>query len=192
LDADPSRRRALDFGCGVGRLTFALANEFERVDGVDISAPMIEKAAEYEARFSPGLPGETHFHLNTNLDLSLFDGEQFSFVLSLVVLQHLQPEFSRTYITEFCRLLEPGGTLVFQIPARRETAALRIRGTIGRSLRRLKHRIRPDETPVMEMFGTPPGEVEALIDSNGLRLIAAVPDNRAETWESYTYVATRD
>jgi tRNA/tmRNA/rRNA uracil-C5-methylase (TrmA/RlmC/RlmD family) len=38
-------RRALDFGCGVGRITQALANHFERCDGVDISPSMLETAA---------------------------------------------------------------------------------------------------------------------------------------------------
>ncbi|MHB1309788.1 MAG: class I SAM-dependent methyltransferase [Limisphaerales bacterium] len=37
---------ALDFGCGVGRLTRALAARFERVHGVDISDTMIQHARE--------------------------------------------------------------------------------------------------------------------------------------------------
>lgn len=36
--------RALDFGCGVGRLTQALANYFDQVYGVDIAPSMIELA----------------------------------------------------------------------------------------------------------------------------------------------------
>ncbi len=35
---------ALDFGCGVGRLTQPLAQRFDHVTGVDISPPMIEAA----------------------------------------------------------------------------------------------------------------------------------------------------
>ena len=38
---------ALEFGCGPGRLSFALARHFDRVVGVDISAPMLERAREY-------------------------------------------------------------------------------------------------------------------------------------------------
>ena len=41
----PGRRgRALDFGCGVGRLTRALGERFESAIGVDISAGMVEQA----------------------------------------------------------------------------------------------------------------------------------------------------
>ena len=36
--------RALDFGCGVGRVTRALAARFERAHGLDISARMVEQA----------------------------------------------------------------------------------------------------------------------------------------------------
>ena len=38
------RGRALDFGCGAGRLTQALAGQFERCDGVDIAASMVAEA----------------------------------------------------------------------------------------------------------------------------------------------------
>jgi 2-polyprenyl-3-methyl-5-hydroxy-6-metoxy-1,4-benzoquinol methylase len=35
---------ALDFGCGVGRVTRGLADHFQRVVGVDVAATMIERA----------------------------------------------------------------------------------------------------------------------------------------------------
>src|SRR5450759_126117 len=36
------RSRALDFGCGPGRLTQALTSHFDQVDGVDISPSLLE------------------------------------------------------------------------------------------------------------------------------------------------------
>jgi 2-polyprenyl-3-methyl-5-hydroxy-6-metoxy-1,4-benzoquinol methylase len=42
-----SKGRALDFGCGVGRLTQALALHFEEVVGVDISPTFVELASQY-------------------------------------------------------------------------------------------------------------------------------------------------
>ena len=44
LGLDVGRGEVLDFGCGVGRLSQALAPHFQRVTGVDISAEMIEQA----------------------------------------------------------------------------------------------------------------------------------------------------
>ena len=43
------RARALDFGCGVGRLTQALCRHFARCDRVDISPTMIEQARAWNA-----------------------------------------------------------------------------------------------------------------------------------------------
>src|SRR5262249_11664210 len=41
------RDRALDFGCGVGRLTQALANYFGEIWGVDIAPSMLAQAEKY-------------------------------------------------------------------------------------------------------------------------------------------------
>src|SRR5258706_3969075 len=45
----PALRRghALDFGCGVGRLSQGLAPHFARVTGVDLSARMVALARDY-------------------------------------------------------------------------------------------------------------------------------------------------
>ena len=42
--ASPAGRRVLDFGCGIGRVAIALADEAEWVLGVDLSARMIAQA----------------------------------------------------------------------------------------------------------------------------------------------------
>ena len=44
LHLEIARRRALDFGCGVGRLTQALARHFDSVVGVDIAPSMLRLA----------------------------------------------------------------------------------------------------------------------------------------------------
>ena len=43
----PQTGCALDFGCGLGRLSQALATRFDFVDGVDISSSMIRQANEF-------------------------------------------------------------------------------------------------------------------------------------------------
>jgi SAM-dependent methyltransferase len=111
-----ARRRALDFGCGAGRLTQALAPHFARCDGVDISASMLRLAREHNR-----YPDRCTYHLNAAPDLALFEDESFDFVYSTLVLQHMEPRYSTHYMRELVRVLAPGGLLVFQLPSQRST-----------------------------------------------------------------------
>lgn len=104
---------ALDFGCGVGRLSQALARHFESVCGVDISPTMIDTAEKLNQ-----FPAECRYFVNAADDLRLFRDGQFTFIYSNVVLQHINPEISRRYITEFGRITRKGGVVVFQLPSR--------------------------------------------------------------------------
>lgn len=112
--------RALDFGCAVGRLTQALCRHFDRCDGVDIAPSMIELARKYDQ-----FPGRCQYHVNDRDDLALFPDNTFDFVYSRLVLQHMQPVFSKKYIREFIRVLAPGGIALFQIPAGSPDPAVR-------------------------------------------------------------------
>jgi SAM-dependent methyltransferase len=109
----PLRRgKALDFGCGLGRLSQALACYFDEVSGVDIAPAMIRKARGYNA-----YADRCRFYVNERDDLELFSDNQFDFILSLIVLQHMRPDYAKKYIAEFLRLLAPGGLLLFQEPS---------------------------------------------------------------------------
>ena len=108
----PGTGRALDFGCGVGRLTQALSSHFAEADGVDIAEGMLERA-----RALNRAGDRCRYHLNERDDLSLFPSGTFDFVYSNITLQHMPTEFSRHYIEEFFRVARPGGTVVFQIPS---------------------------------------------------------------------------
>lgn len=104
--------RALDFGCGVGRLTQALAGHFERCDGVDIAPSMVSLAERYDRH-----AGRVRYHVNARPDLSLFEDRAFSFVYTSLVLQHMPPALATGYIREFVRVLAPAGLLVFHLPS---------------------------------------------------------------------------
>jgi len=84
LSLRPGTARALDFGCGVGRLTFALADRFDEVVGVDIAESMVDCARRWNDR------GErVRFVANARADLSLFADDSFDFVYSSITLQHV-------------------------------------------------------------------------------------------------------
>jgi SAM-dependent methyltransferase len=112
LGVEVPRDRALDFGCGVGRLTQALGRNFAECAGVDIAPSMIELARDYNT-----LGDRCTYHLNDRDDLRLFQDDSFDFIYSTVVLQHIAPEYTRNYIREFVRVLRPGGVALFDVPS---------------------------------------------------------------------------
>ena len=111
LGLRPGPGRVLDFGCGAGRLSNALAAHFEHVVGVDISAPMLE-----EARRLDRSGGRIEFVLNERPDLSLFGDASFDLVYTDLVLQHLPPKLAEGYVHEFARVVRPGGAMVLGVP----------------------------------------------------------------------------
>ena len=99
---------ALDFGCGVGRLTQALGRYFGSCVGVDISQTMIQRAQSLNE-----LP---HCQYVATSEIPLpFPTAAFSFVYSNIVLQHIPQHFAKKYLREFVRVLAPGGLLVFGV-----------------------------------------------------------------------------
>jgi len=177
------RQRALDFGCGVGRLTQALARHFEEAVGVDISSAMIEHAKNYDS-----LENRCRFLLNDTDDLRQFTDGEFDFVYSSITLQHMPPHLAARYIQEFIRVLRPDGLALFQLPSRR-------RSTLGR-LKTAAHEIldpiagRFGSRPLMR--GTPTFSVRRLVTDAGGEILDIAPDESAgPDWESYRYLAAR-
>ena len=136
----------LDFGCGVGRLTQALARRFASCVGIDISQEMITRAnalnqyqhCRYVVSAAPQLP--------------LAD-ESCSFLYSNLVLQHVARPFSVNYLREFTRVLAPGGVLVFGVQDRFATPDL------AASLTRLRHILHP-RSRVRSWLNRPGGDMQ--------------------------------
>jgi len=108
--------QALDFGCGVGRLTQALARRLERVVGADISPVMIDLARRLNR-----YPDRARYICTAETDLDTLPARSFGCIYSNIVLQHVAPDISVRYLDEFFRLLQPNGLLVFQLPSHRES-----------------------------------------------------------------------
>lgn len=182
------KRRALDFGCGVGRLTQALSEHFEEVYGVDISSAMIQQARGHNRHGD-----RCHYVVNEVDDLHIFPNEHFDFIYSNITLQHMPARYSQRYLAEFLRVLAPGGVLLFQLPSvvRKSGSTL-----AGRTLRKFYYRFLWDllhpQTPYMGMYGIPKETVIRLINRHGGRVIDVVPDAAAEPeWEGYRYLVTQ-
>ncbi len=113
LPAGANRRawRALEIGCGPGRLMRPLSRHFGEIHGVDISDRMIELAAE-KLRDIP----HAHAHHTAGSDLAAFADESFDFVYSYAVFQHIPDrDVIFQYLREATRVLKQGGIARFQL-----------------------------------------------------------------------------
>jgi SAM-dependent methyltransferase len=173
--------RALDFGCGVGRLTQALAEHFSEVIGVDISPAMIERARTLPQRGN----GRCEFQVNDRPDLRLFPDGRFDLVFSKIVLQHNEPQVTLAYIREFVRVTRPGGMIVFQLPS---CPAPTLIGLLLRVLPiRLIRLIRK-----MDMYGVSPKIILRVMEEAGAPVIHFERDGAAgKHWIGFQYYARK-
>jgi SAM-dependent methyltransferase len=173
-----SRRSALDFGCGIGRLTQALAGHFDHVYGVDISAKMIELAGENNHQGA-----RCEYVWNPGGDLRKFADGSLDMIYSWITLQHMRPRYARRYMREFLRVLAPGGLLLFQYPSKPIHFGLRVA-----RWKAFMSRPRP-----MYMNGMDREEVVALLERGGARVLDVQQDDTAiPGYHSLCYAATRD
>ncbi len=208
LSPGRSRKRALDFGCGIGRVTQAFCDYFDECDGVDIAASMIALAERFNRHGD-----RCRYHVNAEADLRLFGDETFDFVYSNIVLQHIRPPLSKRYLTEFLRVLVPGGVAVFQLPSevardpgadaetptppgshRPETEVLRLaeKGSQPARVRvaaegGLPQRDEASFEPRIEMWGIPRVDVVELVERAG----GDVLDVQEDAWAGPPWIGFR-
>ncbi|MCU0634174.1 MAG: class I SAM-dependent methyltransferase [Gemmatimonadaceae bacterium] len=176
--------RALDFGCGVGRLSQALATRFDHVTGVDIAESMVAKARELNRHGD-----RVEYVANTVDDLRFLADQSIDFVYSSISLQHVPPPANARYIAEFMRILRPGALAVFQVPNGREIGT----GGLSQWLYRLRRQylrrawkiIRGK--PPYEMHYVPRAVVERIIAQGGAQLVVAKPVGSRKPDDNYRY-----
>lgn len=178
--------QALDFGCGMGRLSQALCSRFKKVTGVDISKTMIQLANENNQ-----FVNKCSYIVNEQADLSCFESNTFDFILSSITLQHIPKKYIYIYINEFIRILKPGGKIIFSLPSKppfiyRMTVTLLTHKLINK-FRKLIYKYKY----VMEMYWINKKKLSTFINTNG-KLISTYPDKSAgDNWEGYIYIVTK-
>jgi 2-polyprenyl-3-methyl-5-hydroxy-6-metoxy-1,4-benzoquinol methylase len=117
-----ARGRALEFGCGVGRLAIPLKRDagFAGVVGADISESMLQEARR---NAQDANLGHIDFVLSDD-QLSRLDGA-FDFVHSFIVLQHIPVARGEVIVRRLMESLAPGGVAALQLPFARRSGVLR-------------------------------------------------------------------
>ena len=179
---------ALDFGCGLGRITRALRVCCSEVVGVDVSEGMIRQAQAYTPT--------CHFVHNPHNDLRIFSSNRFDLAYSRLVLQHQRSaKLITNYVSELVRVIKPAGLAVFQIPCeidflhrmqprRRIYEVLRSIGMPAKSL--YSWGLFP-----IWMTSVPEGDVAYAVQRTGGRVIAVESDDSCPGLKNKLYYATK-
>jgi SAM-dependent methyltransferase len=98
--ADPAVLRMLDVGCGPGMFGRYLVDEVAELHGVDVSEPMVERAARENPKGFYGLfDGETLPYEEGSLDLAF----------AVCVFHHVERASRLRLASEMARVVRPGG-----------------------------------------------------------------------------------
>jgi SAM-dependent methyltransferase len=127
----------VDVGCGLGRITRALAGRARHVHAIDVSPEMLRRARELNPQLD-----NVDWHEGDGTSLRPLGDASVDGVFSWVVFQHIpDPEITLGYVREMGRVLRPGGWAAFGIsddprihaePPLGERVKRRLQGLVGR------------------------------------------------------------
>ncbi|MCW2704238.1 MAG: hypothetical protein JWQ37_2233 [Blastococcus sp.] len=180
--------RVLDFGCGAGRLSQALAEHADEVVGLDVSPPMLETARALDRS-----DGRCSFVLGEDPDLRAFPDGSFDLVYTERVLQHLPRPVLENYLAEFVRVLRPGGVAYLHCTTRPmwTPRGMTWRLAPGPLVRWAQRRLLGYPAP-MRMTRMTEGRVAAVVGAAGAEVLAGVAVDEPEThWQARRYVVRK-
>jgi len=102
-------RTVVEIGCGIGRMTAALAEHFGRVVGLDIAPALLEEASARNKH------AHVRFELADGSRVQPRSVSQADTVFSYEVFYYIAPPVVEQYFQDVHRLLRPGGEFVFQL-----------------------------------------------------------------------------
>jgi 2-polyprenyl-3-methyl-5-hydroxy-6-metoxy-1,4-benzoquinol methylase len=169
----------LEFGCGLGRVSRWLCQDFDRVIGVDLLQRYLDIGAqELRAR---GVTNFTPLRLRQIRDLANLP--DYKVFYPRYVLQHNPPPVIRVILTYLLLRLSPGGVAIFQVP---------IFGQ-GYRFSVAVHLAKMSEIAWSEMHVFPRWALEDLINEEGCVLLEAreTDDVGEQDWRSKTFVVRK-
>lgn len=175
LQRPGKRGLAVDFGCGVGRLTRALASRYAHAVGIDISPSMLEQGRALNAHIA-----NVRFVENATSRLEFLAGASVDFLYSVLTLHHISAPLQRAYIGEFLRVLAPDGIAVFQIANgySRDWRGLAYRLLPNRVLAPLRRRVHASKAAA-DLHPVADADIDAIAAVAGRRVLQAFDMNSA-------------
>jgi SAM-dependent methyltransferase len=153
----------VEIGCGAGRITRALASDFDRVVALDVSPDMLDRTRSMTPdHVEPTLVEEPAIPLAA---------DEADAVFSVHVLQHLDRfEAVRAYLAEARRVLRPGRSLMVHVPVLGSQPPFwrRARAELGIRLSRRRQRKGGSHSAVRMRF-YPPERVHRALQDLGFR-----------------------
>jgi len=150
-----------EYGCGTGRVTRWLADQFSHVVALDISLPHIELAQSHLKR--AGKSNVTFRHIDSLAFLNQ-KVQPVDVFFSFIVLQHNPPPIIAFILNTVLQWLKPGGVAFFQVPTYSPNYSF-----IAEDY--LQH---PSQT--MEMHILPQRYVQAIASRQNCEMIEVQPD----------------
>lgn len=174
------RGRALEIGCGVGRLVIPMSRHFERIIGVDIAPTMLRKLADNCRR--DGVTGVTGMLAHEAWDAQ----GPIDFAYSHIVLQHIESWATiESYVARVAGALSADGVFYAQFDSRPPNVLYHLRNRLPDSLlprhyRRGVRRIRRS-VPAIEQLAATNGFAVAHRSGEGTEQMILVLTRRAAT-----------
>jgi SAM-dependent methyltransferase len=172
-------KTCVEYGCGLGRVTLALASKCAAVHGYDISPNHLALA---EKRAAETGAGNVRFHLCT-ADVIGKPLEPCDFFFSCIVFQHNPPPIMLAMLSASLQSLRVGGIAIFQLPTYGTGYSFRIQDYLA-APRNLE----------IEMHCLPQEAVFSLIAHENCKILEVREDDWVGDpgrWISNTFVVTR-
>lgn len=159
-------KRAIDYGCGVGRILLPLAKKCDHVTGVDISSAMLD-----ETRRNATSMDVDNVRLQLAEEFFAADSDTYDLIHSYIVLQHIDPSIGYRIIDKMLTRLEPGGFGMLHVTFKDPSSSFqRLRFKIYRDvpgIHRLMNVVRGIKERLMPMYEYDRDRVLAMLTEHG-------------------------
>ena len=176
--------KALDFGCGIGRVTRALVDQFDEVYGLDISSSMIALAKNYNGNLA-----RCHFRRHCDYKLKLFEDDSFDLIVAINVFRYISPELSQAYVREFLRIIKPGGLVYLETSEARPWRRI-FPGSLLQIYRKFKDWQNPGPRR-QNRYHFPESEVRTIVSQAGGQVLHAEASAQPTLWTHVSFFVTK-